>query len=163
MDGPVVLRPVREDDCLLVFKWANDPVTRATSFHPEPIPLDRHRRWFAEAFAGGRRHLRIAEVSGVAVGFLRLDRMEEHGSAEIGISIPPEHRGRKLSVPMLEAAKDEAARLGFRTVVARIRPTNAVSRHIFEKTGFTLRGSETVAGADARRYEISIAPRDRTS
>ncbi|RPI48332.1 MAG: UDP-2,4-diacetamido-2,4,6-trideoxy-beta-L-altropyranose hydrolase, partial [Chloroflexi bacterium] len=39
-------RQARDTDARLVFEWANDPLTRAMSFHSEPIPWSDHERWF---------------------------------------------------------------------------------------------------------------------
>ena len=59
----------------------------------------------------------------------------------------------RLLLPVLLAARDEAKALGFRKVVARIRPGNLRSIRAFESAGFALVRKETVAGVEARRYE----------
>ena len=73
----IALRPAREEDCRRVFEWANDPVTRAASFRSAPIPFADHERWYGDSLRGERRHLRIAEVAGEAVGLVRFDRLPD--------------------------------------------------------------------------------------
>lgn len=150
----VVLRSARVEDCRRVFEWASDPETRAASFHPAPIPWGDHERWYAASLSDAARRLLIAEAGGIAVGLVRLDRMEEdETAAEIGINVAPEHRGRGLAAPMLLAARGEARALGFAWVVARIRPGNERSLRAFERAGFAFVGAERVAGAEARRFQ----------
>ncbi|MGH9508910.1 MAG: UDP-2,4-diacetamido-2,4,6-trideoxy-beta-L-altropyranose hydrolase, partial [Terriglobales bacterium] len=43
---PLRLRRATEQDCRLLWEWANDPDTRANSFSSELIPWDDHQRWF---------------------------------------------------------------------------------------------------------------------
>jgi len=43
----VRLRRATASDADLLLDWANDPVTRAASFHPDPIDRSGHVRWLA--------------------------------------------------------------------------------------------------------------------
>ena len=153
----VSLRPARPDDCRLVFDWANDPATRAASFHSEVIAFEDHARWYEGSLGGTRRYLRIAELDAAPVGLVRFDRLDaDETRAEIGINLAPEHRGRRLAVPILLAATEEASALGLRTVVARIRPENAPSIRAFERAGYRFVAEERVSGFEAFRYEAVI-------
>lgn len=156
--GPrVVTRPARPADCRRVFEWANDPETRQASFRSEPIPFAEHRRWYAESLSGDRRILRIAELEGTPVGLVRFDRdAEDSGTAEIGINIAPEHRGRRLAAPILAVARSDAAALGFRLLVARIKSGNRRSVRAFERAQFTFVRAEQVRDVDAFRYETTL-------
>lgn len=42
----LTLRPVQEQDCEIIWKWANDPEIRSVSFSSEPIFWEEHVRWF---------------------------------------------------------------------------------------------------------------------
>jgi RimJ/RimL family protein N-acetyltransferase len=153
----VLLRKARPGDCRLVFEWANDPETRAASFHSRRISLEEHELWFAESLREERRRLRIAEIDGAPVGLVRFDRFgADETVAEIAINLAPEQRGRKLAVPVLLAAKAAAASFGFRTLVARIRPENERSVRAFERAGFEFVSRERVAGQSAFRYETGV-------
>ena len=67
------LRQVREDDCRLLWEWANDPEVRAVSFLSEPILWDQHVQWFKSKINGGRS-LRDICSDGSAGGEHALDR-----------------------------------------------------------------------------------------
>ena len=45
------LREVTGKDMDLLFRWANDPVTRKNAFHTEQIPYETHRAWFVKMLA----------------------------------------------------------------------------------------------------------------
>ena len=45
----IKLRRAKPNDCGVVFEWANDPETRAASFHTQSIAFDEHETWFAAA------------------------------------------------------------------------------------------------------------------
>jgi RimJ/RimL family protein N-acetyltransferase len=145
LSEPVVrLRPATEADRALTFKWANDPQVRAASFFSAPITEDQHRAWYAKSLAGART-LYIVEWRNVAIGLLRLDPLSK-GTAEIGITIGAEYRGRGFAVPALEALCTVAADTGTQTLVARIRIDNPRSRRTFERAGFRCERSDAVNG-----------------
>ena len=47
----LVLREVTGKDIDLLFRWANDPVTRQNAFHTEQISYETHRAWFVRMLA----------------------------------------------------------------------------------------------------------------
>jgi UDP-2,4-diacetamido-2,4,6-trideoxy-beta-L-altropyranose hydrolase len=38
----ITLKRATQEDCRLIWKWANDPDVRAASFSSKPIPYDTH-------------------------------------------------------------------------------------------------------------------------
>jgi len=155
--GKVVTRPAGLADCRRVFEWANDPETRKASFFDASIPLADHERWYADSLDGDRRILRIAEVDATPVGLIRFDRdAKDPKTAEIGINMAPKHRDRGLAAPVLLAARRDAATLGIRRLVARIRTENRRSIRAFERAEFVFVGAARVRGSDAARYEIIL-------
>jgi RimJ/RimL family protein N-acetyltransferase len=132
----VVIRRAVPADRDLVLGWANDPVTRAASFHPEPIGTEAHATWYAARMADPDDRLWIAEVDGRPVGQVRAER-SARGEVEVGISIAPEARGHGLARPVLRAGLAAAARdLRPRSFVAVIRPANVISLAVFRGEGF---------------------------
>ena len=153
------LRPALPDDCERVFAWANDPVTRAASFNAATIPLDVHRRWY-DASLRGARTLYIAEANSTAIGLARLDPVDGE-TAEVGLTLAADHRGRGHAVRVLDALCKRAAASGLRKLIARIRDDNLRSRVVFERAGFERRSEETVDGIAATRYECVVAALSR--
>ena len=155
--GRVTLRPATKVDEALLLAWANDPVTRAAGFRPEPIPADQHAAWFADRLLSTTSRLLIGVADDVPVGQIRLDRLDS-GRVEIGIAVAPEMRGRGIGRILLRLGKDEARRdpaLGSTSLVARIRPENAASIALFTGAGFRLAGETRIRGYRCLIYEAN--------
>lgn len=127
-------------DADLLLGWANDPVTRAAGFHHGMIERDTHVRWLADRLASPSTRLWIGRSGNRPVGQVRIEA-ELDGTAEVGIAIAPEARGRGFGTALLRAAI-EAARndpdLGIRRLIARVRVGNVASVRLFESAGFRL-------------------------
>lgn len=149
------LRRATAADVDVTFAWANDPETRAQSFHSSPIERSEHERWLRSSLDGERRVLFIAESDGQPVGVLRLDRSSP-GQAEIGITIAPARRGQGLAALLLRAGLERARELRLTLLVALIRPENARSIRSFLRAGFLPAGQEAVHGQPALRYELTL-------
>jgi RimJ/RimL family protein N-acetyltransferase len=140
-----------------VFELANDPATRAASFHSELIPHDVHVRWYENTLAGSARKLFVAETTGTALGIIRFDFLaSEPGVAEIGIAIAAEMRGRGLSRGLLAAATETARTLGIARIVARIKPENTPSIRAFQAAGYRQSEEVLFTGAPAHHYELEV-------
>ena len=130
------LRRAAPADADLLLAWANDPETRAASFHPGRIEPDEHRGWLAARLASLSTVLWIGELDGRPVGQVRLE-LEPDGVAEVGISVAPEARGRGVGRRLLGAAVSEASRtLPVTAFLARVRPDNGRSLALFRAAGF---------------------------
>jgi RimJ/RimL family protein N-acetyltransferase len=150
------LRRARLRDRKRIFRWANDAATRAASFHEEEIPRSVHRRWY-DASLRGARLLYVVELDLEPVGVMRLDAVpDDDETAEVGIVLAPEHRGRGLAVPALLALNEVAADADLSRLIARIRADNLPSRRVFEKAGYALSGEETVNGIATLRYTLRL-------
>ncbi|UJR80420.1 N-Acetylneuraminate cytidylyltransferase [Sandaracinus amylolyticus] len=144
------LRAVRAEDGPLLHAWANDPETRSGSFRSAPIPLDDHLRWFASKRQSIDAWLWIAvDREERDIGLVRFDRSEAD-VVDIGITIAPEHRGRRLAARVIEAGVARVAwRSGARRVRAFIRCDNPRSRAAFERAGFAHESDTIVADVPA--------------
>lgn len=151
-DGPgeLSLRPVGPGDRALLYGWANDAVTRAASFHPEPIEPAIHDAWFARLLASRRGRIWIGEIGGRPIGQVRVDRVEK-GRGEVGISVASSSRGRGFGRALLSAGMVAAEReLGVATFVAAVRPDNATSLALFRAAGFSDESDGERAGIACR-------------
>jgi RimJ/RimL family protein N-acetyltransferase len=129
--------PADED---LLLAWANEPATRAASFHRSRMDAATHAEWFRGRLASPTTRLFIGLDGDVPVGQVRLEGGSA-GRVEVGISVAPEARGRGIGQALL-AMSLEAGRadpdLGARAFVARIRPKNRASIALFAQGGFRL-------------------------
>jgi RimJ/RimL family protein N-acetyltransferase len=130
------LRAASQEDVLLLWQWANDPVTRRNSFVPEPISWAVQEAWYEEKIASPDTRFWILECRHVPVGQIRYDRIDAD-TAQINFSVAPAYRGRSFDSQLLRLSADLAGReLGVRTVVA-ISPTqNFASNHAFLSASF---------------------------
>jgi len=135
----VAVRRVGPGDRDLLLHWANDPATRAASFHPGRIDPETHDRWFAARLASANGGIWIGEVDGWPIGQVRVTRVGIDGRrGEVSISLAAESRGRRLSRPLLLAAMTAASRdLDVTSFVAAVRHGKAPSRALFLAAGFS--------------------------
>jgi RimJ/RimL family protein N-acetyltransferase len=149
----VRLRRVGQADSDLLLEWANDPETRAASFHPAPIFPVEHRRWLASRLASATTAFWIGEVDGTPVGQIRIE-IEPDGTGEIGVSVASDARGSGIGRSLLAAALSEARRtLPVTTFLARVRLDNSRSLALFRSAGFVERGQRTCAGVPCLELE----------
>ena len=73
--GDVNIRLAEIHDALLLWKWANDPITRRNSFNSEPIPWNMHQNWYVKKLLSLDCRLWIMEFQKIAVGQIRYDRI----------------------------------------------------------------------------------------
>ncbi|WP_264842356.1 GNAT family N-acetyltransferase [Caldinitratiruptor microaerophilus] len=138
------LRPARPEDRDRFWEWRNDPDVRRYSFHPEPISLSIHERWFTQSLRSPHRQLYVIEVDSAPAGSLRFDAKGE-GEAEISIVIASGFRGMGVGAAVLKQAQKLAATLGYKRLFARVKVENIPSRRAFEKAGFQLIDQDHVA------------------
>jgi RimJ/RimL family protein N-acetyltransferase len=149
------LRQATDEDCRLIWEWANDRDVRKVSFTPEPIPWADHVRWFAGKLREAGGHFWIACVGGgQPVGQVRFD--EREGKTVISINLGPEHRGRNLGSLVIWLACRKLFRdTGVKKIRALIKPDNPASVRAFEKAGFGQVGATVVNHQPALVFELS--------
>lgn len=143
MSAPAVrLRPALASDAITLWRWRNDPQTRAASFSGVTVELAEHERWLRETLGRTDRRLYVAHAEGRDVATARLD--VQGAEAVVSLTVAPEWRGRGIGTRVLRALVAEAfGAPGLRRLVARVKPDNAASRAAFERAGFT-----SAAGGD---------------
>ena len=151
----ISVRPATAADADRLLDWANDPVTRATGFHPAPIDAATHARWLEDRLASPVSRSYVGLEDGRAVGVVRLDA-ETDGRVEVGISVAPDARGRGVGHALLDAGLSAGLAdpdLDVGVFIARIRPDNAASIALFVGAGFDPAGTDSVAGTPCLVYE----------
>ncbi|HEX5450784.1 MAG TPA: UDP-2,4-diacetamido-2,4,6-trideoxy-beta-L-altropyranose hydrolase [Candidatus Limnocylindrales bacterium] len=131
----VRIRSAQPSDEDLLWRWANDPQTRANSLTTEAIPLATHRRWFRERLTGPDCILLIGENGAGPIGQVRFDLSGRE--ATVSISVARGHRGGGIGDVLLASAVRELA-AGDRadTIRAVVRPGNRASIELFARAGF---------------------------
>jgi RimJ/RimL family protein N-acetyltransferase len=150
----VRLRRARPGDCERVFVWANDPDTRKASFSSAPIPWEDHTTWFHKSLHNPNRLFFIAvDEEDRPAGFIRFDA--ENRDAVLSIAVAPEARGAGFgSELVLLGTKKLFDAAGCDAIHAYVKPDNAPSARLFQKTGFTELAETTVSGNRARHFVL---------
>lgn len=152
LEGKVLkLRSVCEDDCSLLWEWANDPEVRAVSFSSEPIPWEQHVQWFESRLRDTHCILYIAVNSDyVPIGYVRYNI--ESNEAVVSISIDRKFRNQGYGSTLIRLASHKLFQVSDVTrIYAYIRQGNKASLCAFVKAGFHTMGTTTVRGHEAIR------------
>jgi UDP-2,4-diacetamido-2,4,6-trideoxy-beta-L-altropyranose hydrolase len=146
----VRLRRVHEDDCRLLWEWANDPDVRAASFSSEPIPWGEHLRWFNLKLSNRNCFLFIAEDSaGVPVGQVRFE-VVSNNEVVISISVVREKRGKGFGSTIIRLASQKLFELAeIKVIHAYIKQNNKASFRAFMKAGYKESGVTVINGHPA--------------
>ena len=154
----VRLRRAEEADCLLLWKWSNEPEVRAVSFSSEPIPWTDHERWFVERLGDPNSLLYVALDSGDrAIGQVRFQLKDGH--AIVSIVLASEFRGQGYGKIVLAKAQEEVfASAGVTCIDAYVKPDNEASLRLFAEAGFKQGRAVAVRGHEAIHF---VAERNR--
>lgn len=147
------LRPVKEQDCELLFKWVNDPEVRKSAFSSDPISWEEHFGWFWKKIYNLNCYFYIAlNDQDIPIGQVRFD--VNNKEAEINISIEKKWRGYGYGSIVISLAVEELFKTTqLNTVHAYIKPENKASIRSFEKAKFKRVGVEIVKGTPAIYYK----------
>lgn len=151
-EGTVLVRAAADEDCGLLFGWANDPLTRRMSLRTRPIAWQEHVEWYDRVTGDPATLLLVGEAweAGVWVpcGQVRVD-----ADGIVSLAVAPRLRGRGLALPLLRAAVLKArARVPGRVLLAYIKPENEASQRVFERAGFQPEGDAVMHGHACGKY-----------
>lgn len=149
------LRPAQPADCEILWRWANDPMTRANSFSPDAIQWETHLAWFTTRLADPNSQILIASchLADQPVGFVRFDL--NHDDATISIALAPEFRGKGLARGMISmASRRYLAGSSARRIHAYIRPENTASTKVFAGSGYSEAGRTRIKDAEALHFVL---------
>jgi UDP-2,4-diacetamido-2,4,6-trideoxy-beta-L-altropyranose hydrolase len=143
------LRRARPFDCLRLWRWANDPAARASSFSTKRIPWDIHQAWFKERLNSGKYALYIATNGhGRPIGSVRLEPKDR--KQVISVIIEKSHRGQGFGALLIRMAARKLIEEGYGGALhAFIKPSNLQSLQAFCQAGFRQIGKKRMAGAMA--------------
>ena len=131
------LRTVRQEDCEVLWRWANDPIARAASFSSEPITWDDHLRWFNKKLNSSNCYHFIAfNDQDELIGQIRFD-VDEQLESVVSISLANNQRNQGYGKLILQMAINELLKyISVNNIQALIKPKNLASIKLFESVGF---------------------------
>ncbi|MBO8159076.1 GNAT family N-acetyltransferase [Thermosyntropha sp.] len=130
-------RLVQEEDCDLLYKWANDPVVRENSFNKHFISYDEHKKWFYEKINSPKCLFFIVISFDQPVGQIRLDIEED--TAIINYSVDKNYRGRgygtQILINIVQVIKEY--NIPVNRIVGKVKLSNIASQKAFKKAGYS--------------------------
>lgn len=133
----VHLRPATPDDAQVLWRWANDPVVRASAFSQDQIPWGDHVAWLEGKLQNPDCCLLMAsDDAGRLAGQIRFDFCGSE--AEIDLSVAAEARGRGLASELIRTgvARMAGQRASAQTFRADVKVSNPRSLQAFLQAGF---------------------------
>jgi L-amino acid N-acyltransferase YncA len=133
------VRNAEADDVPAIADIYNDAVVNSTAtFDTEPKSLEDRQNWLA---ARDERHpVLVLDLNGKIIGWSSIneysDRQAYADTAETAIYIDAAHRGQGFGRQLKLATIDEARRLGYHCLIARITEDSEASLQLNLSAGF---------------------------
>jgi UDP-2,4-diacetamido-2,4,6-trideoxy-beta-L-altropyranose hydrolase len=136
-DRLLKLRKVGQEDCELLWDWANDPIVRAVSFSSEPITWEDHLRWFNNKLNSSNCYHFIAfNDQDKPIGQIRFD-IDDQLQSIVSVSLASNQRNQGYGKLILQMAINKLCkRISVSNIQALIKPDNLASIKLFESVGF---------------------------
>jgi phosphinothricin acetyltransferase len=139
MTAPIQIRRAEVADVDAITEIYNEAIlTTTATFDIEPKTKEDRLQWFQSR--GERFPVLVAVLDGKVAGWASLnqwsDRRAYDGTAETSFYVKSEFRGRGVGRKLKEATIEEARRLEFHTLIARVAEGSEASLHLNESFGF---------------------------
>lgn len=130
------LKKVTDEDCCLLFKWANDADVRKNAFNTKTIKFEEHLKWFNNKINSDNFFMFICYDKQLPVGQIRLDIEEDKGI--IDYSIDKKYRGNGYGTKILGLIEKEIILSNIKIVdlIGEVKYSNIGSQKAFEKNNY---------------------------
>ncbi|WP_232420767.1 GNAT family N-acetyltransferase [Leptospira vanthielii] len=134
------VRKATEDDCKLLFDWANEPEVRKASFSTEKIEWSGHTNWFFQKLKNPNSLILIFEADGSPAGLIRFDKDTEQNYFLISFLLDEKFRGMSLGTTLISEglAYLSSGQQGPIVCVGFVKKENVASQRAFYKNEFLL-------------------------
>jgi phosphinothricin acetyltransferase len=139
LESHVTIRRGELADLEAIIEIYNEAVlTTTATFDTEPQSTSDRLPWF---HSHGERHpILVAVADGQVIGWASLSKWSERpayaDTAETSFYVKAGHRGQGVGRALKGAIIDEAHRLKFHTLIARVAEASSESLHLNEEFGF---------------------------
>jgi phosphinothricin acetyltransferase len=143
-DNTVTIRPAQMGDAGAIAEIYNEAIlTTTATFDTEPKTVEEREQWLR---SHDERHpVLVVTVDDPVVGWASLTAWSERpayaDTAETSFYVHSTYRGRGIGRKLKEAIIEEARRLGFHTLIARVAEGSEESLHLNASAGFVLVGT----------------------
>jgi RimJ/RimL family protein N-acetyltransferase len=148
----IKLRPVRDEDCEIIWHWSNDPLIRSVSFSSEYIPWSDHIHWFTSKLGDPNCVFYVAlNQDHLPIGQVRYEITNQEATISLAISESFRGRGYGRKIILLSVQEVQHG-LQIKTINAYIKPNNLASINVFLKSGFQNTGETIIKGQSALHF-----------
>jgi|GEM_PF-174812 len=162
----LLVRPATEADVPAITEIYNEAIANTTAtFDTEPKTVADRLAWFRSH--GPRHPILVAEREGKVVGWSSIsewsDRCAYSDTGETSFYVASSHRGQGIGRKLKQAILDEARRLKYHTILARVAGDSSASIHLNEALGFVNVGTMKEVGRkfgrliDVRMYQWVVS------
>ncbi len=135
----VTIRRAQFADAAAIADVYNEAIlTTTATFDTEPKTTEDRAEWLRSHDA--KYPVLVAEADGQVVGWACLTRWSDRpaydGTAETSFYVHSTHRGQGIGRMLKEAIVEEARRIGYHTLIARVAEGSQESLHLNERAGF---------------------------
>ncbi|HEV7401446.1 MAG TPA: GNAT family N-acetyltransferase [Chthoniobacteraceae bacterium] len=138
-DSITIRRALATDAAAIAGIYNEAILTTTATFDTEPKSVEERAQWLASH--DDRHPVLVALAEGAIVGWAALTRWSDRAAyddtAETSFYVHSTARGRGIGRKLKEAIIDEARRLGYHTLIARVAEGSLESLHLNERAGFT--------------------------
>ena len=147
-----------QSDCVLLFNWANETLTRKNAFNSELIRFSDHQFWLNQRLDKPMLcSILIIEKNKEPIGQVRLEK-NQLDEWEIDYSIAPNCRGKFLGLSVLRLGLITFSKQNKTGIwVGKVKRNNFASCRIFEMIGFKVRSSTSNVVCYSKSIESGIA------
>lgn len=158
--SPVTIRRAELADVPAITEIYNEAIlTTTATFDTEPKSVEERTEWLQ---SHDEKHpILVAVVEGRVTGWASLtswsDRCAYAATAETSFYVHSTHRGRGIGRRLKDAIIEEARRLGYHTLIARVAEGSDESLHLNLSAGFVHVGTLREVGRKfGRRLDVHI-------
>jgi len=135
----ITIRRAEPADAEVIAEIYNEAIlTTTATFDTEPKSIEERAQWLQSH--DDRHPVLVGVIDGQVVGWASLtawsDRAAYDDTAETSFYVHSTQRGRGIGRTLKEAIIEEARRLGYHTLIARVAEGSADSLHLNVKAGF---------------------------
>ncbi len=160
MVGTIVIRRAEPRDAADITEIYNEAIlTTTATFDIEPKTVADRTRWLDQR--GERYPVVVAESDAGVIGFASLapwsERAAYDATAETGLYVGAAYRNQGVGRALKRAIIEEAERLGFHTLIARVTAESEASLHLNRVFGFEHIGTLREVGEKfGRRLDVCL-------
>jgi L-amino acid N-acyltransferase YncA len=155
MNKTVLIRKAELADLQAITEIYNEAILSTTAtFDTEPKTPAERLSWFQ---SHDQRHpILVAVADDKVVGWVALSRWSDRpaydDTAETSFYVKSDYRGRGIGRKLKQAIIDEARRLKYHAIIARVAGESDISLHLNESFGFVQVGTMKEVGRKFGRY-----------